>query len=209
MLKKLMGRPFIHINYAAQDVCGVLHSQTHSENISCDADWRRVHTLRECYDAIAVGGKTWIVDRPRLTVRSERLGREPRRQPSRVIFAGSQACTVPVPGAQTFVVGSHRDVGPNALALTTDGHDLCRPLESLYAHGIESLLVEGGPTLLRSFIRQGFADVVTVFVRTGSAETAARRANDSLGDPPLAFRIAPFGEGFLLESGSTEVEVRS
>ena len=199
-----MRRPFIHINFATEDVHSVRQAQGISGNISCRADWHRVHALRERYDAIAVGGKTWNIDRPRLTVRPDKLGREPRRQPSRVIFAGSHPCAVSQPGAPAFVISSHDDVDPCAVALAMNGHDLHGPLKSLYDHGIESLLVEGGPTLLRSFFSQGFADLVTIFVRAGSAEGAGRGARDSLGGLPLGFRASAFGEGFLLESGMAE-----
>lgn len=198
-----MGRPFIHINFAAEDVRGPDAPLGHAGNISCCADWHRVHALRERYDAIAVGGRTWNLDRPRLTVRSERLGREPRRQPRRVIFAGSHPCEVPA-GAPAFVVSSGRDIDCGAVALAMTGHDLQGPLASLYGHGIESLLVEGGPTLLRSFLRQGLADAMTVFVRAGTAEAADRGVRDSLGALPDDFRVSAFGEGFLLEAGRVE-----
>ncbi|WP_158240641.1 RibD family protein [Telmatospirillum siberiense] len=199
-----MGRPFIHINFAAEET-GVEESpQGFSGNVSCHDDWRRVHLLRERYDAIAVGGRTWNLDRPRLSVRAERLGREPRRQPVRVIFAGSQPCLVPPTGTAAFVVGNCRDPGRGATALSMRGHDLRAPLQSLYALGVGSLFVEGGPTLLRSFFSQGFADAVTIFVRAGTAEAAIREARGRLGPLPGAFSARLFGEGFLLEAGSAE-----
>lgn len=202
-----MRRPFIHINFATEDARSISQPQGLSGNISCGADWHRVHVLRERYDAIAVGGKTWNIDRPRLTVRPEKLGREPRRQPNRVIFAGSQPCAMSHPGALAFVISSHDHVDPGAVALPMSGHDLNVPLASLYEHGIESLLVEGGPTLLRSFFSQGLADCVTIYVRARTAEGADRGARDTLGALPVEFRASAFGEGFLLESGSAEVAV--
>jgi len=203
-----MGRPFIHINFAAEDMPAMRRSLDPCREISCRADWQRVHVLRERYDAIAVGGRTWNIDRPRLTVRSEKLGREPRRQPNRVIFAGSQPCTISRPGAPAFVISSrHGETGAVTLAMT--GRDLKAPLQSLYDHGIESLLVEGGPTLLRSFFSQGFADVVTIFVRAGTAEAAGRGARVSLDALPAALRTRPFGEGFLLESVPVETALAS
>jgi 2,5-diamino-6-(ribosylamino)-4(3H)-pyrimidinone 5'-phosphate reductase len=198
-----MGRPFIHINFAAEDISGPEAALAHAGNISCHADWRRVHELRERYDAVAVGGRTWNLDRPRLTIRSERLGREPRRQPRRVVFAGSHPCAVS-PGAPAFVVRSIGGADRGAVAVAMTGHDLQGPLASLHAHGIESMLVEGGPTLLRSFLRQGFADAMTVFVRSRTAEAADRGVRDSLGALPGEFRVSAFGEGFLLEAGRIE-----
>lgn len=202
-----MGRPFIHVNFAADGLSEAGQRGGYSGNVSCGVDWRRVHLLRERYDAIAVGGKTWNLDRPRLTVRSERLGREPRRQPARVIFAGSQPCAVS-PGTPAFVISSRRNCGRSAVAVAMDGHNLHGPLESLYAHGIETLLVEGGPTLLRSFFCQGLADLVTIFVRAGTAEAAVRGAHDMLDALPSAQRVCAFGDGFLLECGRVEAAAR-
>jgi riboflavin biosynthesis pyrimidine reductase len=203
-----MGRPFIHVNFAAEGPGEAGQPAGLSGNVSCSADWRRVHLLRERYDAIAVGGKTWNLDRPRLTVRSERLGRKPRRQPARVIFAGSQPCAVSQPGTPAFVISSRRNCDRSAVAVAMDGHNLHGPLELLYAHGIETLLVEGGPTLLRSFFSQGFADLITIFVRAGTAEAAVRGAHEMLDALPSARRVSAFGDGFLLESGRVEAAAR-
>jgi riboflavin biosynthesis pyrimidine reductase len=203
-----MRRPFIHVNFAAQGLGESVEPAGVSGNFSCSADWRRVHLLRERYEAIAVGGRTWNLDRPRLTVRSEKLGREPRRQPVRVIFAGSQPCAVSQPGTEAFVISSRPERDGTAVAVPMEGHNLHRPLESLYAHGIESLLVEGGPTLLKSFFSQGLADLITIFVRAGSAEDAVRGAHAVLDALPSARRVRAFGGGFLFESGSAEAAVR-
>ncbi|WP_175577197.1 RibD family protein [Rhizobium oryziradicis] len=175
-------------------------------NVSCCADWQRVHHLREQYDAIAVGGRTWNIDHPRLTARAERLGREPKRQPVRVIFAGSQPCAIQPAAVQTFVIGNGAPFqgcghASDLVSLPMQGHDLRQPLQALYGHGIRSLLVEGGRTLLHSFFRQGFADVVTVFVRTSSVERAVHLAREELGFTLEDLRVSPFGEGFLLEAG--------
>jgi len=75
-------------------------------------------------------------------------------------------------------------------------------LKALHDHGIESLFVEGGPTLLRSFFDQGFIDVVTIFVRASTVPAARHAARQSLGPIPVTFSVRPFGEGFLLESGA-------
>lgn len=43
-------------------------------------------------------------------------------------------------------------------------HDLQTLMKRLYAEGITSLMVEGGPTLLKSFIEQGLYDDVKIEV---------------------------------------------
>lgn len=201
-----MGRPFIHVNFAATDAGDSGEALSYVGNISCPADWKRVHTLRERYDAIAVGGRTWNTDQPRLTARADRLGRQPRRQPRRVIFAGAHPCAAPQPGTAVFVVGpggapSAPADREDVVALAMNGRDLRAPLASLRDHGIESLLVEGGPTLLRSFLDQGMVDLVTVFVRADSAQAADHGVRESLGPLPGSSRVSAFGEGFLLEAG--------
>lgn len=198
--------PFIHINFAMQDATLLQTSSIIDGNVSCCTDWQRVHHLREQYDAIAVGGRTWNLDQPRLTVRAERLGREPKRQPLRVIFAGSQPCAIQLAAERTFVIGngaSFQGCGhaSDLVSLPMQGHDLREPLQALYRHGVRSLLVEGGRTLLHSFFRQGFADVVTVFARASSVERAVHLAREELGLRLTDLRVSPFGEGFLLEAG--------
>ena len=195
-----MRRPLIYVNFAASGRHSS-HAQPCSANISCHADWRRVHMLRERYDAVAVGARTWIIDQPRLTARAERLGREPRRQPARVIFAGSHPCIFARAGSPAYVVGRNLDAD-NVVAVAAHRNDLSTPLKALHDHGIESLFVEGGPTLLRSFFDQGFIDVVTIFVRAPTAPAARHAARQSLGPMPVTFSVRPFGEGFLLESGA-------
>lgn len=194
-----MRRPLIHVNFAANGR-HLSHPQPCSANISCHADWRRVHVLRERYDAVAVGARTWIIDQPRLTARAERLGREPRRQPARVIFAGSHPCIFARAGSPAYVVGRNLDMDENVVAVAADMNDLSAPLKALHDHGIESLFVEGGPTLLRSFFDQGFIDVVSIFVRASTVLAARHAARQSLGPIPVTFSVRPFGEGFLLES---------
>jgi len=196
-----MRRPLIHVNFAARGPDSA-HPQLSSGNVSCHADWRRVHMLRERYDAVAVGARTWNIDQPRLTARAERLGREPRRQPARVIFAGSQPCILARTGFPAFVVGRNLDADRDVVAVAADGNDLTTPLQTLHDYGIESLFVEGGPTLLRSFFDQGFVDVLTIFVRAATVPAASHSAHQSLGPIPLTFTARPFGEGFLLESGA-------
>lgn len=191
-----MPRPFIHVNFATD---GRPWPHGAAASISCETDWRRVHTLRERYDAVAVGARTWNLDHPRLTVRPERLGREPQRQPARAIFAGSQGCHVSEHDGRVFLIGAPAECCGATMIASYD-HDLLPPLESLYRHGIRSMLVEGGPTILHSFFSQGLADAVTVFVRTLEEEAAHRIAHATLPCLPLSLEASRFGEGFLLIS---------
>ena len=191
----LVSRPYIHVNFATD---GREWPGGAAVSISCEADWRRVHTLRERYDAVAVGAHTWNLDHPRLTVRHERLGREPQRQPARAIFAGTQGCRVMEHDGPVFLIGAPGLACCGATVIASYDHNLLPPLESLYCHGIHSMLVEGGPTILHSFFSQGLADAVTVFVRTRDEEAAHRIARTALPCLPSSLLASRFGEGFLL-----------
>jgi riboflavin biosynthesis pyrimidine reductase len=197
-------RPLIHVNFATD---GREWPRGVAASISCEADWRRVHVLRERYDAVAVGAHTWNLDHPRLTVRRERLGREPQRQPARVIFAGAHSCDVHGLGDRVFLIGVPVAAPCGATEIASYDHDLLPPLESLYRHGIRSVLVEGGPTILHSFLSQGLADAVTVFVRVQEEEAAHRIARASLPSSPHSLQANRFGEGFLLACAQGSVAV--
>jgi riboflavin biosynthesis pyrimidine reductase len=132
--------------------------------IWCVAYLRRVHGLREQFDAVAVGGRTWEQDRPRCTCRDEHLGRAPRRQQAPVVFAGSRTAEVWRGQSRPFVVGTHDLAG--ARCIPARDRDLAAPLAELFRQGIASLLVEGGLTLLDSFIAQRLVDEAMAYVAT-------------------------------------------
>jgi riboflavin biosynthesis pyrimidine reductase len=192
--------PFVHLNFA---LCADGAVTAGDGVISSAEDWRRVHRLRERYDAIAIGARTWEADRPLLTVRPERLGREPRRQPQRVIFGGRRACAVLPDGRPTFLIGGCGEEAEGTVAIPARGRLLHDPLAALRRHGVRSLLVEGGPLLLRSFLSQGFCDRLTVFVRTGGPAAAARAVRRVIPEPP-PLRARSFGGGILLSWRPTQ-----
>jgi riboflavin biosynthesis pyrimidine reductase/LPS sulfotransferase NodH len=190
-----MPRPFVHINFATTSSGDMAER---SGGISCNRDWARVHELRERYDAVAVGAGTWKCDNPRLNVRQERLGREPRQQPLRVVFLGGQSCTVSSVSPQTIVIGRGPQPSNSVTYFPSHGRDLSGPLDSLRRHGVRTMLVEGGPTLIRSFLQQGAADAVTVYVRCGCLDAALLAARAVIPEMPPAMRAERFGEGVLL-----------
>ena len=203
-------RPYAHLNCALTASGAMAAPDGTRLPISTREDWRRVHQLRERYDAVAIGALTWLRDRPRLSVRRAELGREPLRQPSRVVFAGGQACAPARDGRPTFLVGrvqaapqAVRD-GAAATLIPCAGRALGPPLAALYRHGVRSVLVEGGAVLLGSFLAQGCFDRLTVFVRARRREEARAALAAAFPDlceiaGPAAPTPAAFGEGFLLD----------
>lgn len=191
-------RPFIHVNIALDEEGRATSAPAPGGSISCRADWRRVHRLREQYDAVAVGGRTWLLDSPRLNVRAERLGRAPLRQPARIIFAGGHRCDVRPEGRPTFIIGRTPPDEEQFDFLRVSGRRLAEPLAWLHGRGVQSMLVEGGPILLLSFFAENFTDLLTIYVRTSCAERALAAARRSFAALPPKLDARTVGKGILL-----------
>lgn len=101
---------------------------------------RLVHELRAASDAVAVGMGTVHADAPRLDARDVAVTRQPRR----LAF-----------GRGPLPAGSELELRTGPLA---------DELAALAAEGVQSLLLEGGPTLATSFLQQGLVDKLAVFV---------------------------------------------
>jgi diaminohydroxyphosphoribosylaminopyrimidine deaminase / 5-amino-6-(5-phosphoribosylamino)uracil reductase len=101
---------------------------------------RLVHVLRAQSDAVAVGMGTVRWDNPRLDAREVTAVRQPRR----IAFGKG-----PLPG------GSDLELHPGPLR---------DELEQLAADGVQSVMLEGGPTIAAAFLEAGFVDKVLVFV---------------------------------------------
>jgi diaminohydroxyphosphoribosylaminopyrimidine deaminase/5-amino-6-(5-phosphoribosylamino)uracil reductase len=102
---------------------------------------RRVHELRAAVDAVAVGAGTARSDRPRLDARDVPV---PHGQPRRLVFA--------------------RGALPEGLDLERRTGAPADELAALAAEGVQSLLLEGGPTLAAAFLDAGLVDKLLVFV---------------------------------------------
>jgi diaminohydroxyphosphoribosylaminopyrimidine deaminase/5-amino-6-(5-phosphoribosylamino)uracil reductase len=101
---------------------------------------RLVHELRAASDAVAVGMGTVRADAPRLDARDVEVVRQPRRL--------------------AFGLGPL----PDDSELELRAGSLGAELEALAAEGVQSLLLEGGPTLATSFLREDLIDKLLVFV---------------------------------------------
>jgi diaminohydroxyphosphoribosylaminopyrimidine deaminase/5-amino-6-(5-phosphoribosylamino)uracil reductase len=104
--------------------------------VSGEESRRLVHDLRAQSDAVAVGMGTVRADNPRLDARGVGATRQPRR-----------------------LAFGH---GPTDLELRSG--PLEEELAALAAEGVQSLLLEGGPTLATSFLRAELVDKLLVFV---------------------------------------------
>lgn len=166
------------------------------------------HMLRARADAILVGGGTVRDDDPDLTCRLPGLA---GRSPIRVVLAGER---LPDPSIRMVATAAHVPVWIMATARTLAAHPAeaeglrhagCRMLqvgdvggrpwlpsvcEALVGEGITRLLVEGGPTLWRSFAEAGLVDEVRLFrARTGATDAPASQS--PLTIPPFFAAILP------------------
>ena len=122
-----------------------------------------VHELRSTVDAIIAGVGTVIADDPQLTVRELRDGRLAITQPLRVVVdsAGRTPRDARVrDGAAPTWIATASDVGAGP-----DGRvDLSALMSELFARGVRSTLLEGGPTLAGAFLAAGLVDRVVGYV---------------------------------------------
>jgi diaminohydroxyphosphoribosylaminopyrimidine deaminase/5-amino-6-(5-phosphoribosylamino)uracil reductase len=101
---------------------------------------RRVHELRASVDAVGVGMGTVRADAPRLDARDVAVVRQPRR----LAF-----------GRGPLPAGSELELRTGPLA---------DELEALAVEGVQSLLLEGGPTIAAASLAAGIVDRLLVFV---------------------------------------------
>lgn len=180
--------------------------------LSNEEDARRVHRLRAKVDAILVGVGTVLADDPKLTVKPEYAR---GRNPLRIVLDSDgktpSGANVLDGGAPTLIVTSDacERTFPHAevLRLGEDEVDLGRLLDHLGKRGIRTVLVEGGSTVIWSFLRLGLAAELTVFVSSRvlggrSAPTLAggEGATSSTESIRLQLeRTRRLGDGVLLE----------
>ncbi|HET7743537.1 MAG TPA: bifunctional diaminohydroxyphosphoribosylaminopyrimidine deaminase/5-amino-6-(5-phosphoribosylamino)uracil reductase RibD [Gaiellaceae bacterium] len=134
-----LGRPFVTYKVAVSLDGRV--TVPGSRWVSGEESRRYVHELRAASDAVAVGMGTVRADHPRLDVRDVPTL---RGQPRRLAFGRG-----PLPEGSELELrsGSLRD-----------------EFEALATEGVQSLLLEGGPTLATAFLEQDLVDELLVLV---------------------------------------------
>ena len=145
------GRPFVTLKLAVTLDGRV--TVPGSRWVTGDESRRRVHELRAASDAVAVGMGTVRADDPELTARDVGAATQPRR----LAF-----------GRGPLEEGSPLELVPGPLE-----DELAR----LGGEGVQSLLLEGGPTLATAFLEADLVDKLLLFV----APTIAGEGQPLLG----------------------------
>ncbi|HEY7793728.1 MAG TPA: bifunctional diaminohydroxyphosphoribosylaminopyrimidine deaminase/5-amino-6-(5-phosphoribosylamino)uracil reductase RibD [Gaiellaceae bacterium] len=168
-------RPFV--TYKAAVTLDARVAVPGSRWVSGEESRRLVHELRAAADAVAVGMGTVRLENPRLDARDVGAARQPRR------LAFGQG---PLPDGSELELRS----GP-----------LEEELRALAAEGVQSLLLEGGPSLAGSFLRAGLVDKLLLFVAPTLAGTGPLLV-DGLEEPLRLSRLTSRGVGddVLLEA---------
>ena len=133
-----LGRPFV--TYKAAVTLDGRVTVPGERWVSGEDSRRLVHELRAASDAVAIGMGTVRLENPRLDARGVGAPSQPRR-----LAFGSG----PLPD------GSELELRDGVLE---------DELRALAAEGVQSLLLEGGPTLARAFLEAGLVDKLLLFV---------------------------------------------
>jgi diaminohydroxyphosphoribosylaminopyrimidine deaminase/5-amino-6-(5-phosphoribosylamino)uracil reductase len=177
-----LGRPFVTYKAAVTLDGRVAAASGDARWISGEQSRRRVHELRAQVDAVAVGMGTVRRENPSLTARDVGATSQPRR----LAFGGGP---LPEGSELELLAGPIED-----------------ELAALAEQGVQSLLLEGGPTLASGFLQAGAIDKLLLFVApklVGGADapslfsgSGVERLADAL--PVARLTCEPVGEDLLL-----------
>ncbi|WP_370238027.1 bifunctional diaminohydroxyphosphoribosylaminopyrimidine deaminase/5-amino-6-(5-phosphoribosylamino)uracil reductase RibD [Brevundimonas sp.] len=158
----MTGRPTVTLKLATSLDGRIATSSGESQWITGEAARREGHRLRACHDAILVGIGTVLADDPALTVR---LPGHTGRQPLRVVLDSRlrtpETAKVASGNSLIFTTASARPIGTAKIVevVEVEGRpNLHAVLDTLYARGIRSVLIEGGGEVAAGFLRESLVD---------------------------------------------------
>jgi 2,5-diamino-6-(ribosylamino)-4(3H)-pyrimidinone 5'-phosphate reductase len=216
-----MKRPHVHVNCASTLDGRISRPDGSRLRISGPDDIRRVHRLRQDLGSILIGAGTVIADDPKLTVKTS-IVTDPRplnkividgkgsvpptsrflRTPGRSVIATTNSFdSVLLENLERRVIEEDLDVE----ILMMDGNDgridVAELLASMSDLGIDSILVEGGSSVIRQFVENGLFDRFTIYygpmIMGGDGPSIVDIVED-----PLKLRIEScekLGDGLLME----------
>ena len=141
------GRPFITIKIASS-ADWMSHSKDGSTTwITSEASRKDVQLIRAEHDAILTGGNTIRSDQPRMNARVE----FPLIQPQKILLSEQKEWDVSL------------DFFQDSKVQIINEKDLVKVVEVLSKQELNSLLVEAGPRLVNSFLKEGLCDEMIIY----------------------------------------------
>jgi diaminohydroxyphosphoribosylaminopyrimidine deaminase/5-amino-6-(5-phosphoribosylamino)uracil reductase len=173
------GRPFVTLKAALSLDCCVAAARGQRTAITAAASMKVIHRERAEVDAIGIGSETLLVDDPVLTARVayrhrplvrvvfDRRLRTPAT--ARLLKTTEHGPVVILTRPQRMgAAGDLRKAGAQVEAIETDPDSpssfLDGGLRRLAALGVNSVLVEGGPTLQKAFWKASLVDRIELFI---------------------------------------------
>lgn len=212
-LKHTENRPFVTLKTATTMDGKVATSTQKSQWITGALARKRTHLIRSQHDAIAVGVNTVLADNPSLTSRIEKNDHSIIRiifdshlklKGDEKIFEGRNKNPVWIitSSDQKFI---HDDVK----IIQCNPHDLKLVMHHLSDHGVTRLMVEGGASLMTSFIKTGLYDQVVWFRASSMIGADGLNAIQNLGVQEMDQKIElTHQEHLALGDDMMEVYVR-
>jgi 2,5-diamino-6-(ribosylamino)-4(3H)-pyrimidinone 5'-phosphate reductase len=169
-----MNRPYVIINCAMSADGKIALPNRKQLRLSCDKDLERMYKLRNEFDAVLVGIGSILSDNPKLTVK-EKYVKNPC-QPIRIVI--DSKCKTPTDSlvvnqiTKTFIVTNKRcdkkfEKNVEIIECPTDLDgliDLEIMLDILHKRGIKTLMIEGGGTVIWSFLKKDLVDDLHVYI---------------------------------------------
>ena len=170
--------PFVTAKFAMTLDGKTATSTGNSKWITSEQSRAKVHQLRSICDGILVGVNTIISDNPRLTARTAKghplesqplriiLDSQGRTPPNAQIFGEPGRTLIATTALATSQMQSLKSLGAEILTLPQSNKrvSLLPLLTNLTKRGVVNLLVEGGGTILSSFLELGLVDKILAFI---------------------------------------------
>ncbi len=213
------GTPYVTLKWAQTLDGRIAAADGSTTRISSPPSLKLAHQLRATHDAILVGVQTVIKDNPELTTRLVK-GRNPLRVildstlriplTSQVLQNQDKAKTLvaTTPNADKHKLAALKKMGIEVLTIPPDKKDrvdLKKLLKTLGARDISSLLVEGGATVITSFLRLNLFDKLVVIIAPKILGSGTPSISDlSITDLAKAYKLTfdkvyRSGEDLVLE----------
>ena len=205
--------PEIILNCAASADGKIALANRQKLNLSNEEDFKRVHSLRSDCDAIIVGIGTVLEDNPSLTINTKYAS---GKDPIRIVLDTN--CRTPedakvLDGKSKTIIAignkSKENKLPNAELLRCGNKEI--NLEKLIGkmgeRGIQKIIVEGGETVLWSFLKNNLFDELNIFVSNviiGGSNTPTIAGGEGFIDDSKLLElkldnIEKIGNGFLVK----------